>query len=135
MLDPLSSVSRYLGTEGVKSIVKKSKHQEIEYEKHSKKSKKKHKKEKKSKKHKHKKKSKRKSSESSESEDELGRVRKQQKLEKLRKERLNREKIEHARANHVLYGIPLPEEGKKGSKKDQSSDKSLQFGSYGVIVM
>ena len=131
MLDPLSSVRKYLGTEGVKSVVKKSKHKEIEYDKHSKhkKSKKKHKKEKKSKKGKSKKKSRRKSSESSDSEDDLERVRKQQKLEKLRQERLNRETKERAKANHVLYGIPIEEKAAKGSKKDGSKEGERKYNS------
>ena len=126
MLDPLSSVRKYLGTEGVKSVVKKSKHKEIECEKHSKhkKSKKKHKKEKKSKKSK--KKSRRKSSDT---EEDLERVRKQQKLEKLRQERLNREMKERAKANHVLYGIPIEEKTTKGSKKDESNDGERKYNS------
>lgn len=61
------------------------------------------------------------SSEESESGKEklkLEELRKLQKLDKLRQERLAREEQERARANHVLYGVPLKEEKQPKDEKE-----------------
>ena len=127
LLDPLNSVRKYLGTEGVKSVVTKkssksssSPKKKHKKEKKSKKSKKSSKKSKKSKRHKTKSSSEQ--SDDSEKED-LERIRKQQKLEKLRQERLKREMKEREKANHVLYGTPMSSLSETAKKTDQSEDK------------
>merc|ERR1712004_175097 len=82
LLDPLNSVRKYLGTEGVQKIIKKSS-----------KSRRSPSPSKKKKRKKSKKKSSRKKSSSTESDDDedLERIKKQHKFEKLRQERLKRE--------------------------------------------
>lgn len=91
-MDPLNTVRRYLGTAGIRKIVKKSE------EKKKKKDKKKDKK---------KKKKKRRDSDSEE---------KKANVEKMRRERLERERKERLKAESVLYGIPLDTKSK--SEKD-----------------
>lgn len=131
--DPLNTIRQYLGTEGVSDIIKKKKDETIgksssssnnkKHKKHKKKSSKKKSKKKK------KKRSRSSSSESSETapaqEDnaKLEQLRKLQKLTKLREERLRREEQERARANHVLYGVPLKEEKKPTDEKELLESK------------
>merc|ERR1712008_303475 len=137
-LDPLNAVRKYLGTEGVQSIVNKSKSKSklSSSHQHKKKKKKKEKessrrKSSKSKKSKSKKRKKHQTesesdSESSNSErsDAQERIEKQLKLEKLRAERLIREKKERERANNVLYGTPL--EKSKNDKPDPNNPESAR---------
>jgi len=137
-LDPLNAVRKYLGTEGVQSIVNKSKSKSklSNSHQHKKKKKKKEKessrrKSSKSKKSKSKKRKKHQTesesdSESSNSErsDAQERIEKQLKLEKLRAERLIREKKERERANNVLYGTPL--EKSKSDKPDPNNPESAR---------
>ena len=108
-LDPLNTVRKYLGTEGIQNIVKKSKSKSKLNSSNQKHKKKKSKsKSKKSKKSKKKKKYHRSDSDSDSDKNSVQeKVEKQLKLEKLREERLKREAKERDRANHVLYGTPL----------------------------
>ena len=149
LVDPLSTVRRYLGTEGVQGIIKKSRKSEeselLDSKKDSKKAKKKKKKKDKKKDdyeskrtkrksqshhHKHKSKKHRRYSSSSSSNnsttkesDELEKIKKQQKLEKLRMERLQREEKSRARANHTLYGIPMKEDKTKNPPENETKQK------------
>jgi len=131
LLDPLNSVRKYLGTEGVQKIIKKSSKSRRSP---SPSKKKKHKKEKKSKKKS--KKSKKKSSQkkslsSAESDDDedLERIKKQHKLEKLRQERLKREMKEREKANHVLYGTPIQNPDEKSKKDEKKSQDERKYNS------
>ena len=129
LLDPLNSVRKYLGTEGVQSVMKKSTSSMTSSSK-----KKKHKKEKKSKKKSKKSKkksSRRKSSSDSESNDDkdLERIKKQHKLEKLRQERLKREMKEREKANHVLYGTPIQNPDTKSDKDEKTKDEQRKYNS------
>ena len=165
LVDPLNNIRKYLGTEGVQGVIKKSDKKAIDQDdiknesrdkkrkKKKKDSKKKSKKSrhyssdsdsKKSKKSRHHKTKKRKrhrspssdsSSSSSASEDEKGshdkeleKIKKQQKLEKLRLERLEREKKARARANNVLYGIPIKDE-KASTSKDLEKESNRKYNS------
>ena len=127
-LDPLNTVRRYLGTEGIQNIIKKSssKSAKLNSSKHKHKQKKKKSKSKKSKKSKSKKKKKYRSDSDSESDTDIvqEKVEKQLKLEKLREERLKREEKERDRANHVLYGTPLQKT--KVDKPDPTNPESAR---------
>ena len=131
LLDPLNSVRKYLGTEGVQKIIKKSSKSRRSPSPSKKKKHKKEKKSKKKSKKSKKKSSRKKSSSSTESDDDedLERIKKQHKLEKLRQERLKREMKEREKANHVLYGTPIQNPDEKSKKDEKKSQDERKYNS------